>query len=130
LKQTGTTVEVDEAGGGVEGGSSGAEGGSSAEGGAEGGGGKNSAAWRQEIFFRPALGFCIIGVTHFIPGVLFVSTDIVQPIPKMLFVVSADGSQPIPIIFCVGWITSADTNKAQPINKLSAHHCFHQLPQW
>jgi hypothetical protein len=41
------------------------------------------------------------GVTHFIPGILFVSVDIAQPLPKILFVLSADAIQPIPIIFCI-----------------------------
>jgi hypothetical protein len=37
------------------------------------------------------------------------------------FMVSADVSQPIQIVFCIGWLTSADTNIAQPINKPPAH---------
>jgi hypothetical protein len=32
------------------------------------------------------------GVTHFIPGVLFILADKAQPIPKMLFMVSANVS--------------------------------------
>jgi hypothetical protein len=44
LKRTGTTVEVDEAGGGIEGGSDDTKGGGGVEGGVEGGDGKNSAA--------------------------------------------------------------------------------------
>jgi hypothetical protein len=63
------------------------------------------------------------GVTHFIPELLFISADIEQPISKMLFIVSADVSQPMPIIFCIGWLTSTDTKKAQPINKPPAHNC-------
>jgi hypothetical protein len=70
------------------------------------------------------------GVTHFIPGVLFVSANIAQPIPKMLFIVLADVSQPIPIIFCIGWLTLADTNRAQSINKPPARHCSDRPPQW
>jgi hypothetical protein len=42
------------------------------------------------------------GVTHFIPEILFVSADIAQPLPKILFIVIADVIQPIPIIFCIG----------------------------
>jgi hypothetical protein len=42
------------------------------------------------------------GVTHLIPRILFLSTDIVQLLPKILFIVSADVIQPIPIIFCIG----------------------------
>jgi hypothetical protein len=83
-----------------------------------------------KIFFLSALGFCIWGVTHFIPGVLFVSANIAQAIPKMLFIVSADVSQQIPMIFCIDWLTSCDTNKAQPINKPPAHHYSNRAPQW
>jgi hypothetical protein len=32
------------------------------------------------------------------------------------FLVSAELCQPIPIIFCIGWVMSADTNKPPPIN--------------
>jgi hypothetical protein len=32
------------------------------------------------------------------------------------FLVSAELCQPIPIIFCIGWVTSVDTNKPPPIN--------------
>jgi hypothetical protein len=42
------------------------------------------------------------GVTHFISGILFVSADIAQPLPRILFIVLADVIQPIPIIFCIG----------------------------
>jgi hypothetical protein len=42
------------------------------------------------------------GVTHFIPEILFVSADIAQLLPKILFIVLADVIQPIPIIFCIG----------------------------
>jgi hypothetical protein len=41
------------------------------------------------------------GITHFIPGILFVLADIAQPLPKILFIVSTDVIQPIPIIFCI-----------------------------
>jgi hypothetical protein len=61
------------------------------------------------------------GGTPLIPGTLLVSADVIQPIPKISFMVSADVSQPIPIIFCIGWITPAVTNKARPIN---THHCL------
>jgi hypothetical protein len=46
----------------------------------------------------PRLGFRVGGGTPLIPDTLLVSADV------------------IPIIFCIGWLTSADTNKAQPIN--------------
>jgi hypothetical protein len=45
-----------------------------------------------------------------------VSVELCQPIPIMRFMVSADLIQSIPKIFCIGWVTSVDTNKAQPIN--------------
>jgi hypothetical protein len=64
----------------------------------------------------PQLGFCVGGGTPLIPGTLLVSTDVIQPIPKISFMVSAEVIQPIQKIFGIGWITSADTNKAQPIN--------------
>jgi hypothetical protein len=55
-------------------------------------------------------------VTPLIPSTFFVSTELCQPIPIMRFMVSADLIQPISKIFCIGWVTSADTNKPQPIN--------------
>jgi hypothetical protein len=55
-------------------------------------------------------------VTPLIPGTFLVSAELCQPIPIMRFMVSADLIQPIPKIFCIGWVTSADTNKPQPIN--------------
>jgi hypothetical protein len=58
------------------------------------------------------------------------SIGIAQPIWKMRFIILADVSRLIPIIFCIDWLTSADTNKAQPINKLPAHHCPDWAPQW
>jgi hypothetical protein len=64
----------------------------------------------------PRLGFCVGGGTPLIPGTLLVSADVIQPIPKISFMVSADVIQPIPIIFCIGWLTSADTNKGRHIN--------------
>jgi hypothetical protein len=48
--------------------------------------------------------------TPLIPDTLLVSAGIVQSIPKMWFMASADIIQPIPIIFHIGWLTSADTN--------------------
>jgi hypothetical protein len=60
----------------------------------------------------PQLGFHVGGG---IPGTLLVSTDVIQLIPKISFMVSTDVIQPIPIIFCISWLTSADTNKARPI---------------
>jgi hypothetical protein len=64
----------------------------------------------------PRLGFCVGGGTPFIPGTLVVSAYVIQPIPKISFMVSVDVIQPIAIIFCIGWLTSTDTNKARPIN--------------
>jgi hypothetical protein len=49
----------------------------------------------------PRLGFRVGGGTPLIPDTLLVSADVIQPIP---------------IIFCIGWLTSANTNKARPIN--------------
>jgi hypothetical protein len=54
------------------------------------------------VFFLTGARVLRRGVTHFIPGILFVSADIAQPLPKILFIVSADVIQPIPIIFCIG----------------------------
>jgi hypothetical protein len=77
----------------------------------------------------PRLGFHIGGGTPLIPGTLLVSIDVIQPIPKNSFMVSADVIQPIPIIFCIVWLTSADTNKAWPIN--TAHTpLFRPSTQW
>jgi hypothetical protein len=64
----------------------------------------------------PRLGFHVGGVTPLIPVTFLVSAELCQSIPIMRFMVSADLIQPIPKIFCIGWVTSADTNKAQPIN--------------
>jgi hypothetical protein len=49
----------------------------------------------------PRLGFHIGRVTPLIPGTFLVSVELCQSIPIMRFMV---------------WVTSADTNKAQPIN--------------
>jgi hypothetical protein len=46
----------------------------------------------------------------------FVPTELCQLIPIMILLVSADLIQPIPIIFHIDWVTSADTNKPPPIN--------------
>jgi hypothetical protein len=45
-----------------------------------------------------------------------VSAELCQPIPIMILLVSTDLIQSIPIIFHIGWVTSADTNKHPPIN--------------
>jgi hypothetical protein len=75
-----------------------------------------SPTMRNQI--PPRLGLHVGGgVTPLIPSTLLVSADIAQPIQKMRLMVSADVSQPIPIIFYIGWLMSADTNIAQPINK-------------
>jgi hypothetical protein len=67
--------------------------------------------------------------TPFIPGTLVVSAYVIQPIPKISFMVSVDVIQPIPIIFCIGWLTSTDTNKARPIN--TAHTpLFRPSTEW
>jgi hypothetical protein len=50
-------------------------------------------------------------VTPLIPGTFLISAELCQPIPIMRFIVSADLIQPIPKIFCIGWVTSADSNK-------------------
>jgi hypothetical protein len=95
--------------------------------GVEGGGGGIEGAALREAALRlgslmaqnqisPRFGFRIGGVTPFIPGTFLVSTELCQSIPIMRFMVSADLIQPIPKIFCIGWVTSADTNEAQPIN--------------
>jgi hypothetical protein len=55
-------------------------------------------------------------VTPLILGIFLVSVELCQPIPIMRFMVSTDLIQLIPKIFCTGWVTSADTNKPQPIN--------------
>jgi hypothetical protein len=71
------------------------------EGGTEGGSGKI----RQPDggrFFLTGARVLRRGVTHFIPVILFVSVNIAQPLPKILFIVSADVIQSIPIIFCIG----------------------------
>jgi hypothetical protein len=117
LKRTGTVDEAGEAGDNIEGGGSGAKGGGSVEGGA---GGKilhpdvksNSTRFRVSRWGG--------GCYSFILRRLLVSTDIAQPIPKMGFMVTVDVSQLIPIIFCIGWLMLANTNIAQPINKLPA----------
>jgi hypothetical protein len=64
----------------------------------------------------PRLGFHVGGVTPLIPGTFLVSAELCQPIPIMRFMISADLIQPIPKIFCIGWVTPADTNKAQAKN--------------
>jgi hypothetical protein len=64
----------------------------------------------------PRLEFRVGGGTPLIPGILLVSADVIQLIPKISYMVSADVIQSIPIIFYNGWLTSADTNKARPIN--------------
>jgi hypothetical protein len=50
----------------------------------------NLGSLTAQTKISPRLGFCIDGVTPLIPDTLLVSTDIVQPIPKMCFMVSAD----------------------------------------
>jgi hypothetical protein len=60
----------------------------------------------------PRLGFNVGGVTPLIPDTFLVSAELCQSIPIMRFMVSSDLIQPIPKIFCIGWIMSADTNKA------------------
>jgi hypothetical protein len=55
-------------------------------------------------------------VTPLILGIFLVSAELCQPIPIMRFMVLTDLIQLIPKIFCIGWVTSADTNKPQPIN--------------
>jgi hypothetical protein len=110
---------------GVEGGSGGIEGAASREAASRLG----SLMAQNQI--SPRFGFRIGGVTPFIPGTFLVSTELCQSIPIMRFMVSTelcqsipimrfmvstDLIQPIPKIFCIGWVTSADTNEAQPIN--------------
>jgi hypothetical protein len=73
-----------------------------------------SLTTQNQISLR--LGFRVGGGTPLIPGTLLVSTNVIQRIPKISFMVSADVIQLIPIIFCIGWLTPADTNKARPIN--------------
>jgi hypothetical protein len=58
--------------------------------------------------------FCVGGVTPLIPDTLLVSADIVQPIP---------------IIFCIGWLTSADTDMLS-LYITPTHHCSDRAPQW
>jgi hypothetical protein len=58
------------------------------------------------------LGFHVGGVTPLILGTFLVSAELCQPIPIMRFMVSTNLIQPIPKIFCIDWVTSADTNKA------------------
>jgi hypothetical protein len=55
-------------------------------------------------------------VTPHIPDTFLVSTELCQPIPIIRFMVSTALIQLIPKIFCISWVTSADTNKPQPIN--------------
>jgi hypothetical protein len=77
----------------------------------------------------PRLGFRVGRGTPLIPGILLVSADVIQPIPKILFMVSADVIQSISIIICIGWLTSVDTNKARAIN--TAHTpLFWPSTQW
>jgi hypothetical protein len=64
----------------------------------------------------PRLGFHVGGITPLIPGTFLVSAELCQPISIMRFMVSVDLIQLIPKIFCIGWVTSVDTNKAQLIN--------------
>jgi hypothetical protein len=49
----------------------------------------------------PRLGFHVSRGTSLIPGTLLVSVDIIQPMPKISFMVSTDVIQPILIIFCL-----------------------------
>jgi hypothetical protein len=55
-------------------------------------------------------------VTPLIPETFLVSVKLFQPIPIMRFMVSTDLIQQIQKIFCIGWVTSVDTNKPQLIN--------------
>jgi hypothetical protein len=64
----------------------------------------------------PRLGFCVGGDAPLIPGTFLVSAELCQPIPIMRYMASANLIQLIPKIFCIDWVTSADTNKSQSRN--------------
>jgi hypothetical protein len=102
---------------GVEGGGKGTEGG-----GVDGAASREAAAQRvgnlgsltAQTKISLWLGFCVGGVTPLIPDTLLVSADIVQPIP---------------IIFGIGWLTSADTDMLN-LYITPTHHCSDRAPQW
>jgi hypothetical protein len=73
----------------------------------------NQAAERHKIKFSPRVRVSRRRVTALYNRGLFVSGGIAQAIAKMWLLVSADLSQPIPIILCISWLTSAATNKEQ-----------------
>jgi hypothetical protein len=66
LKQTGTTVEVDEASSGIEGGSG------SAEGGTKGVGRKKFGRLMAGEIFQSILGFCVGGYSFYTRGIIHI----------------------------------------------------------
>jgi hypothetical protein len=76
----------------------------------------NLGSLMAQTKISPRLGFRVGGVTTLTPDTFLVSAELCRPIPIMRFMVLADLIELIPKIFCIGWVTSADTNKSHPIN--------------
>jgi hypothetical protein len=75
---------------------------------------RNMGNLMAQTKISPRLGFRVSGVTPLIPNTLLVSADIVQPIP---------------IIFSISWLTSADTNMLS-LYIIPTHHYSDRAPQW